>query len=144
MNERICLYCSDNLLQTSISYQILLCLGIASQQAGWFRKHYTSIDTVQKIYGTHPRYQGTRRGHVTSRVRPNSVSRVRPSSVGHARSRHVRCNTGLSHAMCQDGCYNSPSERRKLFAKTGSLSVMSSPNKIKIDSNKQTSTVVQQ
>ena len=29
--------------------------------AGWFRRNYTSIDTVQKIYGTHPRY-GQRRG----------------------------------------------------------------------------------
>ena len=26
-----------------------------SSGAGWFRRNYTSIDTVQKIYGTHPR-----------------------------------------------------------------------------------------
>ena len=32
--------------------------------AGWFRRNYTSIDTVQKIYGTHPRYS-QRRGRVT-------------------------------------------------------------------------------
>ena len=32
-----------------------------NSNAGWFRRNYTSIDTVQKIYGTHPRY-GQRRG----------------------------------------------------------------------------------
>ena len=32
-----------------------------SSKAGWFRRNYTSIDTVQKIYGTHPRYGQRRR-----------------------------------------------------------------------------------
>ena len=37
-----------------------------NSNAGWFRRNYTSIDTVQKIYGTHPRYSySQRRGGVT-------------------------------------------------------------------------------
>ena len=67
----------------------------AHSQAGWFRKHYTSIDTVQKIYGTHPRFNSSRRRPATTRL---SQARVRPSSVGHART---RCNTSLAHTACQ-------------------------------------------
>ena len=37
--------------------------------AGWFRRNYTSIDTVQRIYGTHPRYGHRRPGGGLARPR---------------------------------------------------------------------------
>ena len=37
--------------------------------AGWFRRNYTSIDTVQRIYGTHPRYGQRRPGGGLARPR---------------------------------------------------------------------------
>ena len=134
-------------------------------QSGWFRKHYTSIDTVQKIYGTHPRYQGHVRRRPLSRVsRSSSSASVRHVASGNG-GHTSRCSTSLAHSICQDGCYTSPdqrrhfgpgqrntstmtnnlvihagkkdyysgspSERRKHFAKTGTISVLSSPNKEK-------------
>ena len=41
-----------------------------NSNAGWFRRNYTSIDTVQKIYGTHPRYGQRRPGAGGGMSRP--------------------------------------------------------------------------
>ena len=130
--------------------------GMTGPHPGWFRRNYTSIDTVQKIYGTHPRY-----------LRDSGLGR-RPQtcaggSAGHVRpSKNVRCDTSMSHGRCHRGnvtarratvsLASSPAksnergskfvggnirsdaksaERRKYFAKTGSISLVSSPTKEK-------------
>ena len=95
--------------------------GMTGPHPGWFRRNYTSIDTVQKIYGTHPRYfrdMGPLR-------RPQT--RVGGSGRHVSASRHVRCNTSMSHGLCQDGCYSSPGIRNNVTARRGTVSLASSP-----------------
>ena len=45
-------------LTEEISISLAQC---PTSRAGWFRRNYTSIETVQKIYGTHPRLGQGRR-----------------------------------------------------------------------------------
>ena len=89
--------------------------GMTGPHPGWFRRNYTSIDTVQKIYGTHPRYLR----------RPQT--RVGGSARHVSSSRHARCNTSMSHGLCQDGCYSSPGTRGSVTARRGTVSLASSP-----------------
>ena len=95
--------------------------GMTGPHPGWFRRNYTSIDTVQKIYGTHPRYLRD----------PGPLRRPQTRVGGTVRnvtaSRHVRCNTSMSHGLCQDGCYSSPRTRGYVTSRRGTSSLASSP-----------------
>ena len=95
--------------------------GMTGPHPGWFRRNYTSIDTVQKIYGTHPRY--LRDSGPLRRPQTRVGGSVRHVSA----SRHVRCNTSMSHGLCQDGCYSSPGIRGNVTARRGTVSLASSP-----------------
>ena len=99
--------------------------GMSGPHPGWFRRNYTSVDTVQKIYGTHPRYL---RDSGALRIRSRPQTRVGGSARHVSSSRHMRCNTSMSHGLCQDGCYNSPGNRGSVTERRrGTVSLASSP-----------------
>ena len=76
-----------------------------------------SIDTVQRIYGTHPRYRRTQRRPATTRVMAT------PRAGGSASQ--ARSSTSLGHVS-----RSSLGEGRRLhFARTGALSLASSPTR---------------
>ena len=117
-------------LLPTLTEEITLTLSRSAPEnsSGWFRKNFTSIDTVQKIYGTPLSSASRRSSSARSRAQSGSTLRSREWSSRSSRtsSQHDKPSVRLKIKRTYSPDKLSP---RTYFSQTGNISQVSSPSK---------------